>query len=173
MKIVFIFFLFLIKPVFASSFDKVYDEFLRTSNLNLCYESAAKYYNIPEVMLRVISNIESRGDIYALNIKGKGYHDLTKAEALELLEKNKNKSLDIGLMQINSSWFKKNKYPLEFGLNPCWNVYMGAYILGYEYRRHNKDIWQAVAHYHSPTKKYQQRYVKKIYAEVVKWQGRD
>ena len=72
-------------------------------------------------------------------------------------------------MQINSWWFKRYGYERELGLDVCWNIHMGAYILGYEYDRH-KDIWQAIAHYHSPSKKYQQRYVNRIYKEVVKWQ---
>lgn len=135
---------------------------------DVCYEKAADYYAVPEVLLRIISSIESGNNPYALNIGGKGYHLKDKLKAEQLLTSNKN--MDIGIMQVNSWWFKRYGYDKKLGLDPCWNIYMGAFILSYEYSRH-KDIWKAVAYYHSPKENHQKKYIKKIYNEIVKWQN--
>ena len=141
------------------------------NSLAQCYELASKEYAVPEVILWIISYVESNNNPYAINVSGKGYYFKNRDEAEKFIKKNNHKSIDIGLMQINKWWFKKYKYDMELGLNPCWNIFMGAYILSYEYNRFNKDIWKAVAHYHSNKQVYQQRYIKKIYKELVKWQN--
>lgn len=140
------------------------------ANYDICYSKAANIYGIPEVILRVLSYIESGDNPYAINIGGRGYYLTDELSAQEKLKANTNKNMDIGIMQINSWWFKRYGYERELGLDACWNIHMGAYILSYEYKRHNEDIWQAIAHYHSPKEKYQKRYVTKVYKEVQKWQ---
>lgn len=136
-----------------------------------CYTAAAIKYGVPEVVLRSISAVESGNNRYAVNINGSAVYSETEEHAVQVIRNNRNKSIDIGLMQINKVWFKKFGYPLELGLNACWSIHMGAYILQYEYIRHNGDIWKAIAHYHSPTKKYQNRYMNKVYKEIKKWQS--
>lgn len=138
---------------------------------NRCYEQAAERYSVPEILLRIISEVESSNNPYAVNIAGKAYYLDNVNQAKEFINNNINHNMDIGIMQINSWWFKRYNYKRELGLNVCWNIYMGAYILGYEYRRH-KDIWRAIAYYHSPNKVNQKKYVKKIYKEVLKWQNK-
>ncbi len=136
---------------------------------DICYSNAAEYYKVPEVLLRIISSIESGNNEYAINIGGSGYYADSRASAEQVIQENKNRNMDIGIMQINSWWFKRYGYKRELGLNACWNIHMGAYILSYEYSRHG-DIWKAIAYYHSPKEKYQKRYVNKVYKEVLRWQ---
>lgn len=155
--IVFLFLVIFSLNVYANGYDR-------------CYEQAAERYSVPEVLLRIISEVESSNNPYAVNISGKSYHLDNPSKAKELIVNNSKRNMDIGIMQINSWWFKRYKYNQELGLNACWNIYMGAYILGYEYRRH-KDIWRAVAYYHSPNKVNQKKYINKIYKEVLKWQS--
>ena len=138
-------------------------------NIDMCYTTASAKYNVPEVVLRSIASVESDNNSNAVNIKGKSIYADTKEQAVQIIQSNSDKSIDIGLMQINRLWFKKYNYPLELGLEACWNIHMGAYILHYEYMRHG-DIWKAIAYYHSPKEKYQNRYMKKVYREIQKWQ---
>lgn len=140
------------------------------ANYDICYSQAANKYGIPEVILRILSFIESNNNPYAININGTSYYLKDEVSAREIIKDNLHKNVDIGLMQINSWWFKRYDYERELGLDACWNIHMGAYILSYEYKRHGNDIWQAIAHYHSPKEKYQKRYVTKVYNEVQKWQ---
>lgn len=140
-----------------------------SKDIDACYTTASVKYNVPEVVLRSIASVESDNNSNAVNIKGKSIYADTKEQALQIIQSNRDKSIDIGLMQINRLWFKKYNYPLELGLEACWNIHMGAYILHYEYMRHG-DIWKAIAYYHSPKEKYQNRYMKKVYREIQKWQ---
>ncbi len=140
-----------------------------SKDIDACYTTASVKYNVPEVVLRSIASVESDNNSNAVNIKGKSIYADTKEQAVQIIQSNSDKSIDIGLMQINRLWFKKYNYPLELGLEACWNIHMGAYILHYEYMRHG-DIWKAIAYYHSPKEKYQNRYMKKVYREIQKWQ---
>lgn len=142
-----------------------------SDDVDLCYQSAALKYSVPEVVLRSIATVESGNNSHAVNVKGRAIYSDTMEQAKQIILDNEDNSIDIGLMQINKWWFKRYNYPLELGLEACWNIHMGAYILHYEYMRHGKDIWKAIAHYHSPTEKYQTRYMNKVYKEIQRWQN--
>ena len=141
-----------------------------SKDIDACYTTASVKYNVPEVVLRSIASVESNNNSNAVNITGRSVYAETKEQALQIIQSNRDKSIDIGLMQINKWWFKKHNYPLELGLEACWNIHMGAYILHYEYMRHGRDIWKAIAHYHSPTEQFQNRYMNRVYREIQKWQ---
>ena len=158
--------IFVLVVIFCLAGQTVYSS---AEDYDVCYANAAAYYEIPEVLLRVISSIESGNNEYALNIRGMGYNIDNKLSAEKVIQENKHKNMDIGIMQINSWWFERYGYERELGLDACWNIHMGAYILSYEYNRHG-DIWKAIAYYHSPKEKYQKRYVSRVYKEVLKWQ---
>ncbi|WP_300720796.1 lytic transglycosylase domain-containing protein [uncultured Brachyspira sp.] len=140
-------------------------------NIDMCYTTASAKYNVPEVVLRSIASVESDNNSNAVNITGRSVYAETKEQALQIIQSNRDKSIDIGLMQINKWWFNKYNYPLELGLEACWNIHMGAYILHYEYMRHGRDIWKAIAHYHSPTEQFQNRYMNRVYKEIQRWQN--
>lgn len=135
---------------------------VNTSGLGYCFESASKSYGIPKGVLKSIARIESNNNPFTLNINGKGYYYKDKDKAMTMINSSLNKSFDIGIMQINKFWFKRYGYDYETGLDPCWNIHMGAYILAYEKKRFKGDISKAIAHYHSPKKKYQERYLKRV-----------
>lgn len=158
--------IFVLVIIFCLAGQPVYSN---VENYDVCYTNAAEYYKVPEVLLRIISSIESGNNKYAINVGGRGYYTDNRSSAEKVIQANKYKNMDIGVMQINSWWFKRYGYEHELGLDACWNIHMGAYILSYEYKRHG-DIWKAIAYYHSPKEKYQKRYVSKVYREVLKWQ---
>ena len=131
-------------------------------SINQCFKEASKIYDVPEKVLRAIARVESNKRKYTINVNGKAYYLKSKEKALEVIMENKRKSFDIGIMQINKFWFKRYNYDYELGLDPCWNINMGAYILAYETKRANGNVIKAIARYHSPKKKHQERYLKKI-----------
>ncbi|NNH97773.1 lytic transglycosylase domain-containing protein [Pasteurella multocida] len=128
---------------------------LYTSNANAqCFNEAGKTYKIDPDYLRAIAWQESRFKANAINI-------------------NKDKSKDLGLMQINSNNFPmlRKVFPHLNEKNllkyPCFNVYVGGYIL-----RKNFDMygtkWISVGMYNAGMKNKEQtiknryNYAKKI-----------
>ncbi len=83
-----------------------------------CFEEAGKKYGISPKILMAIAEVESGWNPLALNI-------------------NRNASVDVGIMQINSIWFdelsrrwgvpKEEVVSLLF--DPCYNIMVGAEIL--------------------------------------------
>jgi soluble lytic murein transglycosylase-like protein len=90
------------------------------------------------------------------------------------INRNKNGTYDIGLMQINSSWFP---YLKKHGINPsllwdpCYNAHVGAMVL-----RHCIDTygysWRAVDCYNKGKKaRENSRYVWKVYKNLQQAQA--
>lgn len=108
-----------------------------------CIQTAVQSFQIPELPLWIILDVE-RGTL------GK-------------VSGNTNGSYDIGPMQINSTWLPrlaKLGVTEDRLLNDlCTNIYVGAWVFTHEYRRFNGDVGKAIAHYHSPTPRHQQRYL--------------
>lgn len=110
------------------------------SSLSLadCFDKAGNYYYIDPDYLRAIAYQESRFNKKAIN-------------------RNSNKSIDYGIMQINSSTLNtlKNEYPqlneeilLE---NACLNIFVGALILKRNFDKLGRN-WLAVGAYNAGTK---------------------
>lgn len=134
-----------------------------------CYLSASERYLVPYEILRSIAMVESRGKTYALNVEGKSFYASTFLDAANIINKNIGSSFDVGIMQVNRWWFDKLGYSYLWGLNSCWNIHFGAYILGYELSRNKGDLWAAVGRYHSPHLNRQKEYinrVKKIWQDI-------
>jgi hypothetical protein len=112
------------------------------AELDRCITKAAKQFEIAELPLRILLEVEG-GEL------GKVSH-------------NRNGSYDIGPFQINSSWLprlaKLGISEHELTNNLCVNAAVAAWIFASEYRRH-RHVGKAIAHYHSPTPKHQQRYL--------------
>ena len=110
-----------------------------------CFEEAATRYQMPSVLLKAISRVESAGNPSALN-------------------RNKDGSFDIGHMQINSRWLPKLSH---FGISrdqlwdPCTNTLVGAWILAQNVQRIGYS-WSAVGAYNAASPVMRDRYARKI-----------
>ncbi|HGJ5885073.1 lytic transglycosylase domain-containing protein [Arsenophonus nasoniae] len=100
-----------------------------------CFDKAGSYYHLDPDYLRAIAWQESN-----FNPKAKN--------------KNKDGSLDLGIMQINTKTFKsiKKEYPAltenKLVNNPCLNIHIGAMILNRNFVRFGKN-WQSVGMYNA------------------------
>ena len=82
-----------------------------------------------------------------------------------MASQNKNGTVDLGVMQINSSWlptlahFGYTAKDVQF--NRCKNVDAGAWILSSEMKS-TASIWRGVGDYHSHTPNKNNEYVKLV-----------
>lgn len=99
-----------------------------------CWDDAEKRYSVSKYLLLAIAQHESGLDPDSIN-------------------RNRNGSYDIGLMQINSSWLSILK-PYGIGVaelkNPCVNLNIGAWILAKNFSMYGKN-WRAVGAYNAKT----------------------
>jgi soluble lytic murein transglycosylase-like protein len=117
---------------------------LSTDVYAFCFEDAGKTYDINPSLLKSIAQIESN-----LNPKS--------------ANKNKNGSIDIGLMQINSFWIKT--LGLDSGKlisDPCYNTMIGAKVLKQCIDRHGYT-WEAVGCYNATSTPKKVKYSWKIF----------
>ncbi|NYS09138.1 lytic transglycosylase domain-containing protein [Ralstonia pickettii] len=116
-----------------------------------CLDDAANYYRLDPTLVRAIAWHESGMRPLAVN-------------------RNSNGSVDVGLMQINSSWFPtlaRVGIAPEHLWNPCVNAYVGAWILSSNIARLGPN-WKAVGAYNATSPDKQLRYANQIYA---RWQA--
>lgn len=117
-----------------------------------CWYRAGQVYQVSPVLLYTIAMVESGNNPRAIN-------------------KNKNGTEDIGLMQINSShlsWLKKYGITREMLLeDPCLNVHVGAYILAENISRYGYS-WEAVGAYNAKSPEKRARYAKKVWNMYLK-----
>lgn len=100
-----------------------------------CFVAAGQRYNIHPWLLYAIADVESSVDPTAVN----------SAHA------ERTRSIDIGLMQINSRWLPRlGQYGIDAKrlLEPCVNVHVGAWILADLFARHGAT-WEAVGAYNA------------------------
>jgi len=118
-----------------------------------CFDDAGRYHAVHPMILRAIAWQESRFRVDALH-------------------RNDNRTVDMGLMQINSIHLAELK---RYGVDGkalqsgCVSVYVGAWHLR---RKMNKygNTWEAVGAYHSETPALRDRYAKDIAAILRDWQ---
>jgi len=75
-----------------------------------CFEEAGFKLGLNPKLLYAVAKVESGINPYVVN-------------------KNKDGSEDIGVMQINSFWIKKLNLERDFLFEPCINVLIGGWIL--------------------------------------------
>jgi soluble lytic murein transglycosylase-like protein len=129
----------------------LFNLFLMGLTFAYCFESAGEYYNIPPRLLWAIAKVESGFRWNALN-------------------RNKNGTYDLGLMQINSRWFPVLKryglYDERFIWEPCYNTFVGAWVLRQCIGRYGYN-WRAVDCYNKGSKaKDTSVYVWKVYRSL-------
>jgi len=112
-----------------------------------CFETAGMYYGVSPSLLYAIAKVESGLNANAIN-------------------KNKDGSIDVGLMQINSRWFsylRKHGIDPRWLFDPCYNVMVGAMVLRHCIDRYGLT-WQAVDCYNKGSKAQpSSKYVWKVY----------
>lgn len=114
-----------------------------------CWEEAAARYGVNAHLLYAIARTESNLNPRALN-------------------RNKNGSVDVGLMQINSRWFPMlRKYGVseEQLLDPCTSIHVGAWVLAQNMQRMGNS-WEAVGAYNARDPVLRQRYAGKVYRNI-------
>jgi soluble lytic murein transglycosylase-like protein len=114
-----------------------------------CWEQAAERHRVNPYLLYAIAKTESSLNPAAIN-------------------RNKNGSYDVGLMQINSSWFPTlRKYGLEEKqlYDPCTSIHVGAWILSQNMQRLGNS-WNAVGAYNSSKPDLRLKYALKIYKNL-------
>lgn len=133
------------------------------ADLAYCFNQAANLYKVPHDVLMAIADVESGFNPYAIDVEGTPYFPNSYNAALNIVDKYRNLSIDIGIMQVNSFWFNKLHYPLRYGLKPCDDVYLGAYVLARKIARYGYN-WRGIAAYHSADYTAGLIYANKVYA---------
>ena len=133
------------------------------ADLAYCFNQAANFYKVPQDVLMAIADVESGFNPYAIDVEGTPYFPNSYDAALNIVDKYRNLSIDIGIMQVNSFWFNKLNYPLRYGLKPCDDVYLGAYVLARKIARYGYN-WKGIAAYHSADHTAGLIYANKVYA---------
>lgn len=113
--------------------------------LEKCFDIAANHYQIPSNLLKAIARTETGMNPTSVGV-------------------NKNRTYDIGLMQINSSWLPKlNRVGITQKdlIDPCNNIQIGAWILAGNIKRYGFGI-KAIGAYNATTPKLQQKYADKV-----------
>ena len=95
-----------------------------------CFQEAGARYGISPVLLKAISDVESNGDIHAVNYNAA------------------SGTVDIGHMQINSFWKTHLGAYYDALFDACYCTMVGAWILKQCIDRYGYD-WDAVACYHT------------------------
>lgn len=114
-----------------------------------CWEEAAQRYGIDARLLYAIAKTESGVNPRAVN-------------------RNANGSYDVGLMQINSSWFPLlRRYGIDEQqlYDPCVSLQVAGWILAQNARRLG-NAWDAVGAYNSPNPQRRQAYALKVYKNL-------
>lgn len=115
------------------------------------WESVARKWNVNPHVLYAIAKTESNLNPNAIN------------------KSNANGSEDVGMMQINSFWFKHlaERYGITRDdlFNPCISLEVGAYVLSQNMERHG-NTWKAIGAYNAVTPWKQVRYANLIYGNL-------
>lgn len=120
-----------------------------------CIVSAAQCFQINPLIIKAIIWNESRNNQHAIG-------------------HNKNNTLDVGIMQINSANFNiiksKGITPEELKSNSCANIFAGTWLLN-KTMSQNGYTWDSVGDYNSKTPSYHDAYVKDIVSTIIKNQS--
>lgn len=124
-----------------------------SSLLVSCVINAASVHQIPSELIVSIINVEGGRPGLAM--------------------KNKNKTEDLGIMQINTGvWLSivanahfdgnQNAAYIKLRDDPCYNIQIGSWILRKSMEQSPDNIWHGVGRYHSATPEHNLRYRQKV-----------
>lgn len=134
-----------------------------TPETALCFREAGLKFSLDWRLLQAIAEVES-----GLN-----------SRAIGLNKKNgKVVSEDVGLMQINSSWFPVlNPMGITREIllsNPCQNIHVGAWILAKNIAQNGVN-WTSVGAYNAGFKNanesFRMKYARKVYDRYIELTG--
>ncbi|MDR3098494.1 MAG: transglycosylase SLT domain-containing protein [Paraburkholderia sp.] len=111
-----------------------------------CIDDAASFHHVNVSLMRAIAQVESGTQTHAINT-------------------NSNGTVDIGLMQINSSWLPRlarEGISQQSLLDPCTNAYVGAWILSENIRQYG-PTWSAIGAYNAASPDKRLAYARKVY----------
>ncbi|WP_321814835.1 MULTISPECIES: transglycosylase SLT domain-containing protein [unclassified Paraburkholderia] len=112
-----------------------------------CIDDAAAFQHVNVSLMRAIAQVESGTQTNVVN-------------------RNSNGTVDIGLMQINSSWLPRLA---QVGIteqslyDPCTNAYVAAWILAENIRQFG-PTWNAIGAYNAASPEKRLAYAQKVYA---------
>lgn len=117
-------------------------------NLDECFNYAGRVFNVSPILLKSIAKVES-------SFRQKAVH------------RNPNGTVDVGIMQINSSWIREVGWLhwARLKRDACYNIYVGAWILSKCIKRYGYT-WRAVSCYNAGDK-YSFSYVKHVYIAFI------
>ncbi|MBP2157397.1 lytic transglycosylase domain-containing protein [Erwinia rhapontici] len=133
------------------------------ANNGFCFKEAGEKFSVDHRLLTAIAEVESELNPRAIGLNKK---------------KGKVVSEDVGLMQINSSWFpvlQKMGITRDSLLNnPCQNIHVGAWILARNISE-NGINWTSVGAYNAGFKDAnaanRMKYARKVYARYLELTG--
>ncbi|WP_028218175.1 lytic transglycosylase domain-containing protein [Paraburkholderia oxyphila] len=112
-----------------------------------CIDDAASFQHVNVSLMRAIAQVESGTQTHAVNTNSDG-------------------TVDIGLMQINSSWLPRlarEGISEQSLFDPCTNAYVGAWILAENIRQYG-PTWSAIGAYNASSPDKRLAYARKVYA---------
>jgi len=119
-----------------------------------CFEYAGNEHGITPIILESIAKVESNLNPRAIN-------------------RNRNGSVDIGLMQINSGWLKTLKLSQKDLLDDaCLNTRVGAQILRQCIDRHGLN-WEAIGCYNATGRDKRVGYAWKVFRKLQGEQAKE
>lgn len=128
---------------------------------------------IDPLMLYAVALTESgrpaeRGQIepwpWALNVEGDPIFAASREEATRLLAAHSDKSVDVGLLQVNIRWHGHRVDRLESLLDPKTNLSVGAAILKEALASASGDLTAGIGRYHSARPKRAKAYARTVLA---------
>ncbi|MEX3846293.1 transglycosylase SLT domain-containing protein [Paraburkholderia sp. BR10882] len=112
-----------------------------------CIDDAASFQHVNVGLMRAIAQVESGTQTHVIN-------------------RNNDGTVDIGLMQINSSWLPRlarEGISEQSLFDPCTNAYVGAWILSENIRQYG-PTWSAIGAYNASSPEKRLAYARKVYA---------
>ncbi len=117
----------------------------------MCFAEAASRYGVNPILLSAIAEVETSTNP-------------------AVVTRNKNGSLDVGLMGINTVHLEelgKRGITVQHLMDPCYNVMIGAWMLS-KHIAARGVTWEAVGAYHSKTPSLRDRYSEKVRKVVMR-----
>ena len=115
---------------------------------DFCFEEAGSGYGLSPSLLKSIASIESGMNPAAMN-------------------RNRNGTVDLGLMQINSYWITASRLDRELLMgDACYNTWAGARILRGCIDRYGYT-WEAVGCYNANSDGKRRSYAWKVYRQLA------
>jgi soluble lytic murein transglycosylase-like protein len=119
------------------------------SNYDDYFIESGKFFGIPPILLKKVAVIESSLNQNCINY-------------------NTNKTIDYGIMQINSCHFeelKKIGVTENMIMSPRVNIFAGAYLLSKYIKKEGFNL-EAIGKYHSHTPYFKQKWNAKLIEEL-------